>query len=142
MKKLNNIVDDPYLDDDTCIERLYGNWKLHNGIIIAFDFDNTIFDYYSKGYTYDKVIALLKECKNMGCILILSTCCDETKYEFMENKCKEIGINVDYINESPPYIPFTGNKIYYNIILDDRAGLSAAYKILYETKEKIKNETF
>ena len=142
MKKLNNIVDDPYLNDGMCIERLYENWKLHNGIIIAFDFDNTIFDYYSKGYTYDKVIALLKECKNMGCTLILSTCCDETKYEFMENKCKEIGINVDYINESPPYIPFTGNKIYYNIILDDRAGLSAAYKILYETKEKIKNETF
>lgn len=142
MKKSNSIVADPYLNDDMCIERLYENWKSHNGIIIAFDFDNTVFDYYSKGYTYDKVITLLKECKNMGCTLILSTCCDETIYEFMENKCKEVGINVDYINESPPYIPFTGNKIYYNIMLDDRAGLSAAYKILHETKEKIKNETF
>lgn len=60
----------------------------------------------------------------------------------MENKCIEVGINVDYTIQSPPYIPFTGNKIYYNIMLDDRAGLSAAYKILYETKERIKNETF
>ena len=60
----------------------------------------------------------------------------------MENKCIEVGINVDCINQSPHYIPFTGNKIYYNIMLDDRAGLSAAYKILYETKERIKNETF
>lgn len=142
MKKSSSIVVDPYRDDDMCIERLYENWKLHNGIIIAFDFDNTIFDYYSNGYTYDKVIALLKECKGMGCTLILSTCCDKSKYEFMKNECKRIGIIIDYINESPPYIPFTGNKIYYNIMLDDRAGLSAAYKILFETKEKIKNETF
>jgi hypothetical protein len=78
----------------------------------------------------------------MGCTLILSTCCDESKFEFMENKCIEVGIHIDYINASPPYIPFTGNKIYYNIMLDDRAGLSAAYKILYKTKERIKNETF
>ena len=142
MKKLNNIVVDPYFNDDMCIDRLVENWKLHNGIIIAFDFDNTIFDYYDKGYRYDKVITLLRECKDMGCTLILSTCCVESKFEFMENKCIEVGIHIDYINASPPYIPFTGNKIYYNIMLDDRAGLSAAYKILYETKERIKNETF
>ena len=37
MKKLNNIVVDPYLNDDMCIDRLVENWKLHNGIIIAFD---------------------------------------------------------------------------------------------------------
>lgn len=29
-----------------------------------------------------------------------------------------------------------------NILLDDRAGLSAAYNILFETKERIKSETF
>lgn len=142
MKKLNNIAVDPYLNDDMCMDRLVENWKIHKGIIIAFDFDNTIFDYYDKGYRYGKVIALLKECKDMGCTLILSTCCDKSKFKFIENKCIEVGIHVDYINESPPYIPFTGNKIYYNILLDDRAGLSAAYKILYETKERIKNETF
>lgn len=78
----------------------------------------------------------------MGCVLILSTCCDESKFEFMKSECNKVGISIDYINESPPYIPFTGNKIYYNIMLDDRAGLSAAYEILYRTKERIKNETF
>ena len=114
----------------------------HKGIIIAFDFDNTVYDYYEKNYTYTKVIDLLKECKNMGCVLILSTCCDESKFEFMKSECNKVGISIDYINESPPYIPFTGNKIYYNIMLDDRAGLSAAYEILYRTKERIKNETF
>lgn len=142
MKKLNSTVDDPYLNDDLCVNRLVENWKSHNGIIIAFDFDNTIFDYYKKGYIYPKVIQLLKECKSMGCTLILSTCCDESKFEFMRSKCRENGIEIDYINESPPYIPFTGNKTYYNIMLDDRAGLSAAYNILYKIKEIIRNETF
>lgn len=142
MKTLNSIVVDPYLDNQRCIDRLVENWKLHNGIIIAFDFDNTVFDYYNMGYQYDKVIELLKECKSMGCTLILSTCCDESKFVFMRNKCEEKGIVIDYINESPPCIPFTGNKVYYNILLDDRAGLSAAYEILYKTKERIKSETF
>lgn len=142
MKTLNSIVGDPYLDNQRCIDRLVENWKLHNGIIIAFDFDNTVFDYYDMGYQYDKVIELLKECKSMGCTLILSTCCDEIKFAFMKSKCEEKGIEIDYINESPPYIPFTGNKLYYNILLDDRAGLSAAYEILYKTKERIKSEIF
>lgn len=60
----------------------------------------------------------------------------------MKSECNKVGISIDYINKSPPYIPFTGNKIYYNIMLDDRAGLSASYEILYRTKERIKNETF
>jgi hypothetical protein len=133
--------EDPYLDDDLCVDRLVENWKLHNGIIIAFDFDNTIFDYYGKKYSYPKVIELLKECQKMGCTLILNTCCDDTKNKFMCDYCESVGIMVDYVNESPPYIPFTGNKVYYNILLDDRSGLSSAYKILLKTKEIIKNET-
>lgn len=44
MKKSNKPVDDPYMNTELCIERLVENWESHNGIIIAFDFDNTIFD--------------------------------------------------------------------------------------------------
>lgn len=142
MKKLSKTVDDPYMNNDMCIDRLVDNWKQHGKIIIAFDFDNTIYDYYKEGYSYTKVIDLLKECHDLGCILILSTCCDESKFEFMIRKCKEVGLHIDYINESPPFIPFTGNKIYYNILLDDRAGLSAAYEILFKAKERIVNEKF
>jgi len=41
MKKSNNIAVDPYLNDDMCIDRLVENWKIHKGIIIAFDIDTT-----------------------------------------------------------------------------------------------------
>ena len=66
MKILSRHVDDPYMNNDLCVERLVDNWKQHGKIIIAFDFDNTVYDYYEKNYTYTKVIDLLKECKNMG----------------------------------------------------------------------------
>lgn len=130
MKRLNNLVTDPYMNNLRCIKRLYENWVEHNEIIIAFDFDNTVYDFYNKGYVYKKVIRLLKKCKNLGCTLILITCCDETKYNFIINECRKAGIEIDYINESPPYIPYHSSKIYYNILLDDRAGLRSAYKIL------------
>ena len=117
MKKSNKSVDDPYMNTELCIERLVENWESHNGIIIAIDFDNTIFDFYKKGYTYSKVIQLLKDCKEMGCTLILSTCCDESKFDFMRRICEKEGVQIDYINQSPPYIPYSGNKVYYNILL-------------------------
>ena len=48
MKILSNPADDPYLDNNLCVDRLVENWKQHGKIIIAFDFDNTIYDYYGK----------------------------------------------------------------------------------------------
>ena len=62
MKILSRPADDPYMNNDLCVERLVDNWKQHGRIIIAFDFDNTVYDYYEKNYTYTKVIDLLKEC--------------------------------------------------------------------------------
>ena len=35
-------------------------------------------------------------------------------------------------------IPFKGKKIYYNILLDDRAGLESAYKVLIDTIDQMK----
>ena len=34
------------------------------------------------------------------------------------------------INEDAPFIPFTSRKVYYNILLDDRAGLNQTYNEL------------
>jgi len=36
------------------------------------------------------------------------------------------------------YIPFKGKKLYYNILLDDRAGLSSAYYCLRQALNRIK----
>lgn len=129
---------DRYLNHNQNVERLCREWKEHNGIIIAFDFDNTVFDYHNNGDVYDSVISILRTCKDMGCTLILFTSCEESKYDFMLEYLSSIGIHPDYINEQPDYIPFKGKKIYYNILLDDRAGLESAYKVLLDTVNQMK----
>jgi molybdopterin/thiamine biosynthesis adenylyltransferase len=60
-------------------------------------------------------------------------CWIENEYCGQEND-----IPFDKINENMDFIPFTGRKLYANIYLDDRAGLSAAYNILSKTLELIK----
>lgn len=45
--------------------------------------------------------------------------------------CKSQGIKIDYLNESPFLIgEWKGKKQYFNVLLDDRAGLESAYNNL------------
>lgn len=50
----------------------------------------------------------------------------------IQEYCKEIGIKIEGININ--YLPQFKNsgKIYYNILLDDRAGLETSYNILHK----------
>ena len=124
-------MDDPFLDDDNGIHRLLEEWKTHGKLIIAFDFDNTIYDYYKQGIKFPRVIQLLKNYKAQN--LAYFTCftsCDESRFEFIKEYCIENEIPLDAINESPDFIEFTGRKVYYNVLLDDRAGLLSAYQQL------------
>ena len=45
--------------------------------------------------------------------------------EYTIEYCKHFGIAVDYINENPEIM--NTRKPYYNILLDDRAGLECAF---------------
>jgi hypothetical protein len=117
---------------ERCVMRLKEEYHKYGKLIIAFDFDNTIYDYHNEGGDYSEVISLLRRCKELGFILILYTVeVDSTKISSKIKWCKSIGIEPDYINESPL---FKGSvKPYYNILLDDRSGLEESYKILYNT---------
>ena len=118
----------PYYDLG-CVERLYNEFKTHGKLVVGFDFDNTIFDVHNNGGSYKCVIDLLKECKKLGFVLCLYTA--ELREDWLKWKvdyCKHFGIEPDYVNESP-LLPGT-KKPFFNILLDDRAGLESAYKIL------------
>lgn len=124
-------MDDPFLDDDNNIHRLLQEWRTHGKLIIAYDFDNTVYDYYNLGIKFTKIINLLKHYKAQN--LAYFTCftsCDESRFDFIKEYCEKEGIPLDAINESPDFIEFTGRKVYYNILLDDRAGLLSAYQQL------------
>lgn len=110
-------------------KRLLEEYLKYGSLYVAFDFDNTIYDFHNDGGDYSAVIDILKESSNYGFKMILFSA--ETNPEKLKWKIeysKQLGINVDYINESP-VIPGSA-KPYYNILLDDRAGLESAYNSL------------
>lgn len=132
---------DYYLNDQNVIDRLVREWKQYNSLVIAYDYDNTVYDYHKKGETYEDVIGLLRECKKFGSHLVVFTANDEDKYSPIIEYLKANKIPFDAINESPSFVPVqSSKKIYFNILLDDRAGLSSSYYCLKEALEIMKKE--
>lgn len=123
---------DPFLNDFTAIHRLMNEYHRHNKLIVAYDFDNTVYDFHKKGYTFERVVKLLRRAHELGCYLIVYSCSDSSRYDFIRSYLDENEIPFDTINENCPDTNFSGGKLYYNILLDDRAGLSSAYNILSE----------
>lgn len=119
----------PFSEDDL-VQRLYEECREHKALFIAFDFDNTIFDYHNSGRDFSEVIRILKECSDAGHKMILFTSNeDPEKINFICQYCRHFGIRIDYVNENPEVCEGC-RKPYYNILLDDRAGLSEACEIL------------
>ena len=124
------MLGDPYLDDAKVEERLLNEWRQHNNLIIAYDFDYTVYPYTNTGHTYFQVIELLRRCKKVGATFIVSTAASPSRYQSISEYLTANDIPFDYINENTPLTPFAGRKVYANILLDDRAGLSSAYRNL------------
>jgi len=121
---------DEYLVPNASFQRLMDEYKKHGSLVIAYDFDSTVYDFHSKGVGYPLVIELLQDLKARGFYLICFTANDNI--ELVESYLLESKIPFDSINENPPFFKVQGRvtKIYYNALLDDRAGLIQAYSEL------------
>lgn len=131
------LIYDPYFETDLCVQKLFDQYQRHKNLLIAFDYDDTLHDYHKKGYAFPKVVEILVECSKLGFTMILYT-----GNEDLENILRyltEQGIRVDHVNSSP--IESHKKKPYFNILLDNNAGLGQAYEILRLTIEKIKQGT-
>ena len=131
--------------NDGAIEKLYSDWAKYGTLYIAFDFDNTIWNFrkYENNYednpeaVYWDIVNLLKEAKKLGMKLILWTSCPSRMDEITKNDlCRTWGIEPDYINWSP--LSPGATKPHFNLLLDDRAGLESAVYVLEETIKRIK----
>lgn len=129
---------DFYLDTQNSANRLLEEYERYKTIALAFDFDDTVYDFHKKGRTYDQVIELLRKLKSINCYLICWT--GQTDLSFVESYLKENNIPFDAINENPPFYQSTSRKIYANAYLDDRAGLKQTYEELTTLIKIIKNE--
>lgn len=122
---------DYFRNDDNCVDRLMEEYKKYGSIIVAYDFDHTVFDYSKKGHTFEDAVELIRECKKMGFHLTVFTSCNDDRFPEIKKYLEDKDIPYHAINETPEFIPFKGRKVYYNILLDDRAGLSAAFNQLW-----------
>ncbi|NBO98517.1 MAG: hypothetical protein EBU90_00040 [Proteobacteria bacterium] len=141
---MSTITVDPFTDTLTSLERLKEEYKKHKSLVIALDYDNTIFDYHNKGYTFTRVINLIKECNELGFKIVIFSGSAKERYDEMYAYCEKIGIKITAINEDvinwrpDDTKDWTNSKIYYNIFLDDRAGLGEAALILKLLVDSIK----
>jgi hypothetical protein len=127
-------MDDRYLDYTESLARLIEDHIKHGSLFVAFDFDNTVFDYFGVGDEYPKIESLLKFLKSIGMKLILFTGNEGEKLNEIISYCDKRGYAPDYVNENPI---MKTRKPYYNILLDDRAGLGEAYKTICQTLNAI-----
>ena len=128
---------DPYSSNNKAINRLVSEWQEHGSIVIGVDQDDTLYDYHSQGFTFDRTVSILKQAQSAGCTLCAWTADDREDY--ITTYWKSIGLRMDYFNDSPVNCGKISRKPYFNILLDDRAGLKASLNIL-ENVIRIMNE--
>lgn len=116
---------DFYLNPENSFNRLLEEYNQHQSIVVAFDFDDTVYDFHKKGRLYNDIIELLKNLKSINCYLICWT--GQQDLEFVSDYLKNHNIAFDAINENPPFHKSISKKIYANAYLDDRAGLKQVY---------------
>lgn len=135
---------DMYLDRERAIKRLIKEIERYGKIVVAYDFDGTVHNFHGGNNIddYKKVIDLLRELNRYDVAeFVVYTCSEENRYEYIERYLSENKIPFDYINDVPDELKVKlpkGKKMYYNILLDDRAGLKESYEILKEVLLYIK----
>ncbi len=132
------MADDYYADDKNCIDRLVNEWKAFGKIIIDYDFDNTVFDYHNKGLRFEKVPDLLRQAWAIGAYCYCFTCDSENRHPQILEFLRNHNIPCDGINVDQRVVTYGGIKPYYNILLDDRAGLGSACDILAAAIEEMR----
>lgn len=123
------------LDNEVFINRLYEDLKLYKGkIIVAVDYDDTISPWkvVTKEFCQEVINVIIRAQKS-GAYITIFTNCNSDRHEEIKSYCYSKGIRIDSININPIQLPY-GNeehsKIFYNILLDDRAGLLESINIL------------
>jgi hydroxymethylpyrimidine pyrophosphatase-like HAD family hydrolase len=115
----------PYLTVDAAYQRLLQEYSTHKSLTVAVDFDNTIYDYHQTEMDCSEVIDLLRKLKSIGFYIIIWTASED--HSFIDEYCNRLNIPYDRINENPPFFAGKARKIYYNELLDDRAGLKESF---------------
>lgn len=128
---------DFYLNEDNVFNRIKAEYEQHgNKFVIAYDFDNTVKDPHGKGRTCNDVITLLKKWEGKA-RFICFTARKPDRYVETLTYLGKMGIPCDKINEGFEGLSNGNEKPYYNVFLDDRAGLCETYNVLNKLLNEI-----
>lgn len=126
-------MDNKYLSNihsSYLLNELVRQYIKNDRIIIAYDFDNTVHPTSCRDCSY--VQSVIRAAANMlDPYFIVFTCNTDLKY--VTNYLRKNNLPYDFINENCPTVPewvTSTNKIYYNLLLDDKAGLTQAVEAL------------
>lgn len=128
----------PIKQPDKLLERLIYEYHNRSNIIIGVDFDDTIRDYQSRK-VIEPVVSIVKECKALGFVICLYTCREKEMLLEALDYCDKWEIPYDYVNQSPVLV--RSRKPFFNILLDDRAGLNESLELLKNFINYIKTQT-
>ncbi len=121
-------------------QRLLDEWIKYDKIIIALDFDDTIFPFNTKVSTQEEcniVIDIIKKAQTLGTIITINTASVPERFDFIRQYCKERGLEIASLNINSTSLPYGNNgKIYANIYLDDRGGLGQSLEMLQNVMSK------
>lgn len=131
---------DKYLETDSAYSRLWAEYKKYNSLVVAVDFDDTLFDFHGTGGSYGLVQQLIRDLKTIGCYIIVWT--GNSDKVFIVDYMLKYNIPYDTINENPPFYKSESRKIYANVYIDDRAGLKQVYDDLTLLVYKAKKENY
>lgn len=135
-------MNDPYLNTEMACKRLMDRWRAHKSLIVAVDFDDTVHDLHESGHQFPRVGNLLTECQNLGFKIVMFSVSSEKRFPYIKDHMRELyGLEDVPVNADVVELPFGQcRKIFFNILLDDRAGLGQAVEILEKTIAMIKAE--
>lgn len=126
---------DYFLKTQNVYQRLMNEYEKYGKLIIAYDYDDTVFDYHSRGSYYNDVIDLLRRLRPFARFIVFTSCNKEKEPEIAQYLIDH-DIPFDTINEDI-VTEFGGRKVYYNLLLDDRAGLKEVYDLLTRFLEEV-----
>lgn len=124
-------------------KRLVKEWQTHGKIVISVDFDSTLYPYptIENHEDIERTIKLVQLAYVTGAYIVIFTASPPERHEEIQLYCDKIKVPVNSININPIDLPYGNHgKIYYNINLCDRSGLTEALQILEDAMYIIRGE--
>lgn len=118
------------------LERLITQYQKQDKLIIAYDIDDTVRPMYCADCV--NVHSLLRKINDsLDAYFIVFTSNDDI--DGVKAYLDEEEIPYDAINTNAPFVPYKNGKVFYNVLLDDKAGLGEVVSTLEQLVYLVRN---